>query len=165
MDNQNILNEELTEELTDKNIDKYGNTIINENEIIDEEIIEEENIEDEIDEIDEETLILLHKLRMGKPDKPDEYKPTPNNKPVKISIDKSDNKKKSIPLQEFIKSIPDEEVKTSKFVSSRVESKRKHNNSSNIKRQFSPRKPPMVFVRNNNIVFKKDDIDFPGLGF
>jgi len=162
MDNQNI----LTEELTDKNIDKYGNTIINENEIIDEEIIEEENIEDEIDEIDEETLILLHKLRMEKQDKPDKYDFTPkNNKPVKISIDKTDSKKKNIPLQEFIKSIPDEEIKTSKFVSSRVESKRKHNNSSNIKRQFLPRKPPMVFVRNNNIVFKKDDADFPGLGF
>jgi len=162
MDNQNILNEELT----DKNVDKYGNTIINENEIIEEEIIEEENIEDEIDEIDEETLILLHKLRMEKQDKPYEYNFTPeNNKPVKITIDKSDNKKKSIPLQEFIKSIPDEEIKTSKFVSSRVESKRKHNNNNIIKRQFSPRKPPMVFVRNNNIIFKKDDAEFPLLNF
>ena len=102
---------------------------------------------------------------MEKQDKPYEYNITPeNNKPVKIIIDKSDNKKKSIPLQEFIKSIPDEEIKTSKFVSSRVESKRKHNINI-IKRQFSPRKPPMVFVRNNNIVFKNEESDFPGLGF
>jgi hypothetical protein len=146
-----------------KNIDKFGNTI-DESIISPEEIEEEENIEDDIDEIDEDTLLLLHKLRMKKQDINTNIEISPN-KPKVINInDKKKKEKKSITLQEFTKMIPDEEMKTSKFISSRVESKRKQNNNI-VKRHFNPRKPPFVFIRNNNITFINNVSDFPDLGF
>ena len=145
-----------------KNIDKFGNTI--DESIISPEEIEEENIEDDIDEIDEDTLLLLHKLRMKKQDINTNIEISPN-KPKVINInDKKKKEKKSITLQEFTKMIPDEEMKTSKFISSRVESKRKQNNNI-VKRHFNPRKPPFVFIRNNNITFINNVSDFPDLGF
>ena len=146
-----------------KNIDKFGNTI-DASIIPPEEIEEEENIEDDIDEIDEDTLLLLHKLRIKKQNINTNIEISPN-KPKVINInDKKKKEKKSITLQEFTKMIPDEEMKTSKFISSRVESKRKQNNNI-VKRHFNPRKPPFVFIRNNNITFINNVSDFPDLGF
>jgi hypothetical protein len=140
--------------LTNKPKSFESNKLINPDIIEDDlEDEEEENYEEEIDEIDEDTRSILYKISMKEKSSSLNFKSTESIQPQKEHKKKSVQKSKNMSLQDFIKTIPTENIPVvKKFTSNRVEHKKKHDDSDNttLKRQFSPRKPPFNFTRKTN---------------
>lgn len=137
-----------------KNFD--ANKLINPDIIIEEEDEEEEERFDEtIDEMDDETLEIINRIRLKKMNLDDDriFKEEPPKSIIK-KTKKEPKENKKISYMEFAKIVEAEskpEVK--KFSSKRAENKRNQlfgvSNSSIPKRHFNPRKPPYNFTRKN----------------
>ena len=151
-----------------KNFD--SNKLINPDIEVDEDLEEEEELIDEtIDEMDDETLEIINRIRMKNinndnlffQEKPETKS---SNKASKKGSKKSS--KKTLSLQEFTKITPSESKPViKKFTSTRVESKKKPNETF-VKRQFNPRKPPYNFNRSvvrENIIELNNKKEFPEL--
>ena len=133
-----------------------SNKLINPDIIIEDE--EEENIEDENDEMDDETLEIINRVRLKKINL-EESTIFLDNKPknikeskVKKTLTKANKK---ISFKEFTKSIEvDNKQNITKFTSKRVEDKKNQSlelsNTLIPKRQFNPRKPTYNFTRKIN---------------
>lgn len=150
-----------------------SNKLINPEIIIEEEEDEDEdNIEDEIDEMDEETLEIINRIRLKKLESDNSpiflEKKLNNLKENSEKIKKTPKKEnKKISFQEFSKSIESENKTIKKFTSSRVENKKnQYDNTLIPKRHFNPRKPPYNFTRKvsiTNVLEYNNVQEFPQL--
>ena len=133
-----------------------ANKLINPDIIIEEDNDEddEEQIDDTIDEMDDETLEIINKIRFKKLNLDNDpfLKDTPPKSTIK-KIKKEPKENKKISFLEFTKIVDaDSKPEVKKFCSKRVENKKNQNAySDNLmpRRQFNPRKPPYNFTRKN----------------
>jgi hypothetical protein len=157
--------------ILNKNLKSFeSNKLINPD-IIEDEIEDEEEDDGETSEMDDETLEIINRVRLKKSNNKDNnfFKVENSNPEEPINkVIKKIKEKKSMSLQEFskianIESKP--EIK--KFSSNRVENKKKlYDNTSIVKREFNPRKPPYNFIRKSYIINSpqiNDIKDFPNL--
>jgi len=122
----------------------------------DEEEGEDEEPLDEVgDEIDEETLEIINRIRFKNINNEQSLILKKSDIAIKKEIINKKPKKnnKNMSLQEFSKICEPEKPTIKKFISNRVEDKKKNDNFTTIlKRQFNPRKPPFNFHRKNKII-------------
>lgn len=145
---------------------KLINPDFSEDEISDEEY----NIEEACYELNDEELEIINKVRNRNMQMDETLIFNNNNNKInKVNTPKVVKQKKTLSLQDFIKTIqPENNTTTRKFSSNRVENKKKEFQTNNLtsKRHFNPRKPPYNFSRktiNNNIPEFKNIQEFPEL--
>ena len=143
-----LIDNQLKDKILPKNFD--SNKLINPDIVIEEEEEEQEEIDETIDEMDNETLEIINRMRSKKinSDQSTFFEDKPKN--IKESKVKNTLKKekKKLSLQELNKVIEkDCKLTIKKFTSKRVEDKKSHNDPIFPKRQFNPKKPPYNFIR------------------
>jgi hypothetical protein len=172
MDNQ--LNNDILNKKP-KNFD--SNKLINPDiEVDDEEYDDEDDqIDENINEMDDETIEILNRIRMKNINMEDKVLEYFQEKPETLknrdtTIKKTSKKtKKNMSLQEFTKSVKSESNQPiKKFTSNRVDQKKQRNDINIVtnKRQFNPRKQPYNFNRKmnvTNIIELSNKSEFPEL--
>ena len=138
---------QLKNNILPKNFD--SNKLINPDIVLEDEE-EEDEIDETIDEMDDETLEIINRMRSKKINS--DQSTFFEDKPKNIKSDKveksSKKEKKKLSLQELNKVIEEDTKPTIKrFTSKRVEDKKSHNDPIFPKRQFNPKKPPYNFIR------------------
>ena len=142
-----LMDTQLKNNILPKNFD--SNKLINPDIVLEDEE-EEDEIDETIDEMDDETLEIINRMRSKKINS--DQSTFFEDKPKNIKSDKveksSKKEKKKLSLQELNKVIEEDTKPTIKrFTSKRVEDKKSHNDPIFPKRQFNPKKPPYNFIR------------------
>ena len=142
-----LMDTQLKDKILPKNFD--SNKLINPDIVLEDEE-EEDEIDETIDEMDDETLEIINRMRSKKinSDQSTFFEDKPKN--IKSDkVEKSSKKEnKKLSLQELNKVIEEDTKPTIKrFTSKRVEDKKSHNDPIFPKRQFNPKKPPYNFIR------------------